>query len=105
MAKSKARPASSSAAPAAKASQTTAGDRKGHKSDPASKQSRVIAMLESPTGATIAAMMKATGWQPHSVRGLPLTPGRHVLRGDEVAGAGILRLSDPRLPIRDGRWT
>jgi hypothetical protein len=31
--------------------------------DAGSKQSRVIAMLQSP------AMMKATGWQPHSVRG------------------------------------
>jgi hypothetical protein len=40
-----------------------------HKTEPGSKQSRVIAMLQSPAGSTISAMMEATGWQPHSVRG------------------------------------
>jgi len=33
------------------------------------KQVRIIAMLRTPSGATIDAMAQATGWQPHSVRG------------------------------------
>jgi hypothetical protein len=33
------------------------------------KRARILAMLRAPSGVTVDAMMQATGWQQHSVRG------------------------------------
>jgi hypothetical protein len=36
---------------------------------PGSKTAKILHLLKRPGGATAKELMKATGWQPHSIRG------------------------------------
>jgi hypothetical protein len=57
------------AAASRKKTKDEAAQRSGKSLHNDSKQNRVIEMLQRRQGVTIATIMKATGWQSHSVRG------------------------------------
>jgi hypothetical protein len=67
---------------------------------PDTKHARVVAMLRASAGATIAAIMAATEWQQHSVRGFLAGVVRKKLRlnliSEQTDKGRVYRIKDGR---------
>ena len=60
----------------------------------------MVALLNRPQGATIAAIIEATGWQSHSVRGFLAGVVRKklglTLQSDKTDGERVYRVIEPQ---------
>ena len=87
-----------SVSPAAKATNRKNSKATAAKPPGTTKLALLVAHLSAPGGATIAQLCKATGWQPHSVRGAlagALRRKGHVIGSAKEAGLRRYRIEQP----------
>jgi hypothetical protein len=87
--------AKKAAAPSAKATKASPGRR-----TPDSKQDQIVALLRQPGGATLDVLVKASGWQKHSVRGFLAGTVRKKLKlpllSEKIEGIRTYRIGTSR---------
>ena len=68
---------------------------------PATKQAKIISLLQRQKGATLAELGKLSGWQEHSIRGfmsgtLKKRMGFDIISGKDKKGTRRYRIGNPK---------
>ena len=68
----------------------------------ATKQALIIGLLQRQEGATLADLVAATGWLPHTTRAAltRLRQGGHVLDKTTGESGAVYRIATPPCPVR-----